>query len=252
MRPVEQRGHDPEREQVARRQIRDRDAHPHRPLPWRPGDAHQPAHALGDLIDAGARGVWSCLAEPADAAIDQPRIDGMHVVPRDLEAMLHIRPHVLDDHVRRRDQLHERRVTLGRLQVELNHALVAMQVLEIRPIAVAADFLAARIRWLDPDHVGAPIRQMPDGGRASTGQREVENHDLVEWQPNRLVELSRVNIGRRVRVRHLMLSQDIPPRVYRGHRCRQPPQMRTAGSNPAVRRFTCEPPGLTRRFVVDP
>ena len=36
-------------------QVGDRNADPHRPLAGQAGDRHQPAHALGDLIEAGAR-----------------------------------------------------------------------------------------------------------------------------------------------------------------------------------------------------
>ena len=84
------------------------------------------------------------LPEPADAAIHQPGIDLVHVVERDPKLVLHVRPHVLDDHVGRRRQLHERGMPRRRLQVQLDHPLVAVQVLEVRPVPVAADLLAPR------------------------------------------------------------------------------------------------------------
>ena len=54
---VEQRHQDAQRQQVAGGQVVDRDADAHRPLPGHAGDRHQPAHALGDLVDAGPLGI---------------------------------------------------------------------------------------------------------------------------------------------------------------------------------------------------
>ncbi len=67
---LEQRDHDAEGQQIAGREVGDRDADAHRPLPGQTGDRHQPAHALRDLIDAGAGAVRPVLAEAADAAVD--------------------------------------------------------------------------------------------------------------------------------------------------------------------------------------
>ena len=96
---LEQRHHDAEREQVAGGQVGDRDADAHRALAGQAGDAHQAAHALRDLVDAGAGAVGPGLAEAADAAIDQARVDRVDVVPGDLQPVLHVGAHVLDDHV---------------------------------------------------------------------------------------------------------------------------------------------------------
>ena len=69
-----------------------------------PGDAHQPAHALGDLVDAAAVGVGAVLAEARDRAVDEARVAGAHGVVVEAEAGLHRRAHVLDEHVGGVDQ----------------------------------------------------------------------------------------------------------------------------------------------------
>ena len=62
---LEQRHHDPERQQIAGGEVGDRDADPHRAPAGRAGDRHEAAHALGDLVDARAMAVRTVLAEAA-------------------------------------------------------------------------------------------------------------------------------------------------------------------------------------------
>ena len=72
---VEQREQDALAEEHAGRRVRDRDAGAHRPSPRLAGHRHQPAHALDDLIDAGAVAVRAVLAEARDAGDDDARVD---------------------------------------------------------------------------------------------------------------------------------------------------------------------------------
>ena len=88
-----------EREQVAGSQVVDRDADAHRALAGQAGDRHQAAHALGDLVDAGAMTVRSGLPKAADAAVDDARVDRPHVVVAHLQPVLHLGAHVLDHDV---------------------------------------------------------------------------------------------------------------------------------------------------------
>ena len=53
------------------REVGDRNADPHRPLPRQAGDRHQSAHALRDLIEAGPVGIGPVLAETGNAGVDQ-------------------------------------------------------------------------------------------------------------------------------------------------------------------------------------
>src|ERR1019366_3902446 len=80
-------------------------------------------------------------------------------------------------HVGLRDHAQEGGVPLRRLEVEGHAALVAMQVLEIRPLAWAARALAflQTLRRLDLDDVGAPIGELAHASRPGTHAREVEN-----------------------------------------------------------------------------
>src|SRR5262249_27961556 len=73
--PLEERNKDARGAKYPRRQVGDRYADPHRPLPGLAGDRHQAAHALGDLIEARALRVGAVLAEARNARIDKARID---------------------------------------------------------------------------------------------------------------------------------------------------------------------------------
>ena len=177
---VEDRHHDAERQQVAGGQVVDRDADAHRPLARQAGDRHQPAHALRDLIHAGAMPVRPGLPEPADAAVDDARVHRLHVVVRHLQPMLHLGAHVLDDDVGGLHQAHERGVAFRRLQVQRHRPLVAVQVLEVEAMAVAGDLLAVGRRRLDLDHIGAPVGEMPHAGGSGARQRQVQHLQPVQ------------------------------------------------------------------------
>src|SRR5437879_3068213 len=111
-RPLDQGHRDTQRQERARHKIVNRYADAHRSLAGRTGDRHEPAHSLSDLIDTGAVAVGAILAEAADTAVYDARIDRAHVVPGDAQPPLDRRPHVLYDHVGGFGQAHERRVAL--------------------------------------------------------------------------------------------------------------------------------------------
>ena len=81
------------------RQIGHRNADAHRPTPGHPGDRHQPAHALRDLVEARTVAIRPVLPEAGDAGIDDPRIDRLQALVIDPEAELHVRPVVLHHHI---------------------------------------------------------------------------------------------------------------------------------------------------------
>src|SRR6185503_10011382 len=131
----------------------------HRALPGQAGYRHQPAHALRDLVEAGTVAVGAVLAEARDAGEDDPRVQLLERLEVYAEAVLHVRAVVLDHHV---GGLHQARQDLARLrdlEVERQRALVAVQVLHVRPVARPAHALVrvhAR-RRLDLDHVRAEV-----------------------------------------------------------------------------------------------
>ena len=69
------------------------------PCPGMAGDRHQPAHALRDLVDAGAALIGPVLAKAGDAAIDDARVDLAHRLVIDAEPVLHVGFVVLDDDI---------------------------------------------------------------------------------------------------------------------------------------------------------
>ncbi len=69
------------------------------PWPGMPGDRHEAAHALGDLVDPGAALIGAVLAEAGDAAVDDARVDLPDRLVIDAEAVLHGGFEILDDDV---------------------------------------------------------------------------------------------------------------------------------------------------------
>src|SRR5262249_50658333 len=139
---LEQRDQDALGQEDPRAEIGDRDAHAHGALAGQARDRHQAAHALGDLVDAGTIAIRTALAEAGDAPVHDARVDGADVLVVDAEAALHVGTVVLDDHVGVLRELLEDRHALGIAQVESHAALVAVQVLEVEPVAVAAHAVA--------------------------------------------------------------------------------------------------------------
>ena len=158
-------------------------------MPTRTGPC--PGKPVIDISPPSPCAIWSTparfdigpvLTEAADAAIDDARIVRPHVVIGDLQPVLHVGAHVLDDDVRAFGEPHERRMALLRLEVEPDRALVAVQVLVVEPVAVAGDVLPARGGRLDADHLRAPIREMAHAGRPGARQGQVQHGDAGERQ----------------------------------------------------------------------
>ena len=172
---LEQRGDDAEREVDAGTGVADGDPGAHRAFAGPAGDRHEPAHALRDLVEAGAVGVRPVLPEAADAGVDDARIDLAHRLVIDAEPQFHLRPVILNDHIRGLRHLLEDRHPFGRLEVQRHAPLVAVHVLEIRPVpaVVHGPFLFSGL--LDLDDVGAPVGKLPHGRRAGARAREIED-----------------------------------------------------------------------------
>ena len=84
-------------------------------------------------------------------------------------------PEILDHHVGFLDQPLERGQPFGRLQVERDAALVAMQVLKVRSFARAAHRLFGVRRRFDLDDVGAPVGKLAHAGRPGAHARQIEH-----------------------------------------------------------------------------
>ena len=179
---LQQRQHDAVGQQDARGGVVDRDADPHRPLPRQAGDRHQPAHALRDLIDAGAALIRPVLPEPRDRAVDDARIDLAHGLVIDAEPVLDGRFEVLDDDIGLLDELEEDFLPLRAFQVERQRPLVAVQILEIGAVAAAAGRVGMLAGRLDLDDIGAPIGELPHRGRTGAMRGQIDHPVAVERQ----------------------------------------------------------------------
>jgi hypothetical protein len=71
--------------------------------------------------------------------------------------MLDGSPHVLDQNISPLHELHEGRIAFRRLQVQTHGAFVAMEVLEVRTIALTGYVFGSCVRRLNLDHVRAPV-----------------------------------------------------------------------------------------------
>src|SRR3974390_60581 len=174
---LQQRGEDPHGAEEAGGQVGDRDANAHGPLTRQAGDRHQPAHALGDLVEAGAVAVGAVLAEAGDRAGQKPLVVLLRALVGDPKPVFHVRAEVFDHDIGLRDHAPEGGEPLWRLQVKRDAPLVAVQVLEIGILARAAGafaFFEMRGR-LDLDDIGAPVSELADAGRAGTDAGEIED-----------------------------------------------------------------------------
>src|SRR6185436_8063069 len=125
------------------------------------------------LVESGPLAIRAVLSEAGDAREHDPAVYFAQYFVVDAEPVFHVRPVVLDDDVRSLDETEKDLAALRCLEVERNRALVAMQVLEIRPVARAAHVLVAR--RLDLDHVGAEIRELAHAARTGPHSRQVEH-----------------------------------------------------------------------------
>ena len=180
---LQQRDEDALRQEDARAEVGDRDAHAHRTLAGQPRDRHQAAHTLGDLIHARPVAIRPALAEAGDAAVDEPRVDRAQLVVVDPEPTLDVGAVVLDDHVGVLRELLEDRHALGLAQVQRDAALVAVQVLEVEPVAIAAHAVAgAPAGHLDLDGLGAPVDELAHARRAGARAGEIEDVVAAEGE----------------------------------------------------------------------
>ena len=180
----QQRGQDAQGARQPGAQVGNGHAGAHRPLAGQPGDGHQPAHALRDLVEARAAVIRPVLAESGNAAVNQTRVDRVERLVIHPQAVLDVRTVVLHHHVGFFDQSLEQLQPLRRLQVQGDAFLVAMQVLEIRaqPRTAQGGVAFHRLGQLDLDGIGAPVRQLAHAGRTGAHAGEVQNGETGQGQ----------------------------------------------------------------------
>ena len=136
--------------------------------------------------------------------VDDARVDLRERLVVDAEAVLHVGPEVLDHHVGLLDQAQEDREAFRRLQVERDAALVAVQVLEVRPSRGPPGLAAPPLRRLDLDDVGAPVGELAHAvGPARTRVRSSTVKRDSAWE------------ARETALRRLRLAYDGPRSRFR-------------------------------------
>src|SRR5258706_11659230 len=176
---LEQRHQDSDRAKEPGAGVADRDPRAHRSLPGQSGDRHEPAHALRDLVEAGAIAIGAVFAEAADARINQPRIDFSQRLIIDAEPMLDARPIIFDHDIRLRDESLEDRNAIWAFQIQRNAALVALQILEVGAMApIERTPVAVRISGLlDFQNVRAPVRELSRRGGAGACACQIKHRE---------------------------------------------------------------------------
>ncbi len=121
--------------------------------------------------------IGAVLAEARNAAIDDARIDFPYALVVDPEFCLNVGTEVLDDHVGLFCEPLKYVEAPRVLQIERHGALVAVQILKVGTLARSARLLAAGIlqQGIDLDDIGAPVRELPNAGRAGTDAGEIKH-----------------------------------------------------------------------------
>ena len=175
-------------------QIDDRHADAHRATARDPvgqaGDAHQSAHALDDVIVAGAVGVRAVLTKASDRGIDQPRVRCSKRLGVESELLEAADLEILDDDVRPLRKLKDERRAFRLSEIDCGRFLAAIAAKEIgsdpvipftMPWRAPMAGIVAVHGTLDLEHLRAEIRQQLRAPRAREHPAQVEHLDAFKW-----------------------------------------------------------------------
>src|SRR5712692_3599841 len=131
--------------------------------------------------------IGRAFAEALDRPEDDPRVEFLNVLPGEPHPVHRARREVLDQHVGLADQLLQDRLAFGRLGVQLQRPLVAVEHREIQRVQIGdvTQLIARDVSnaWpLDFQYIGAEPRQQLRTRWSSLHAREVDNFDSFEWQ----------------------------------------------------------------------
>ena len=153
------------------------------------GQAHQPAHALDDIVITGARSVGAVLAEAGDRGVDQTRMGGAQAFGIQPEFLQATDLEILDQHVGiRRHPPNQRRALFGR-EIDRDRALAAVGREEIGRDLLVAMFVprrppmagvVARAGLLDLDDVRAEVGEQLRRPGPRQHPAEIEDPDARE------------------------------------------------------------------------
>src|SRR6516162_1003363 len=172
-----QRGHDANRHVHAGAGIANRRHDVGRRVIRKAGDAHRPAHRLGDRLVALEVAIGTVCPKALDRGVYQPRVDLREDLPAEPQSVEGAGPKIFEQHVRFCNELFEQLLAPAGLQIEGQAALVSVEQQEkeavaILPVAHVAAGDIATLGFLELDHVGAEKTQ--DLG--ASGSRLVVRH----------------------------------------------------------------------------
>ena len=173
-----QRQHRAEGAEHAAQDVDHRGAGAQRPA-RRAGHVGKPAHHLHDLVERRPLLVGAGQ-EALQRAVDQPRIDLLQMLGPQPALAHRARREVLDHHVGRLQQLHQHRPALGRVGIEREALLVAVEVAEEAAAEALQLARAVAVDRLDLDHLGAEVGQDHAAGRTEDGVGELDDADALE------------------------------------------------------------------------
>ena len=179
-----QRREEPDREMQPRAGVADLRAGDEGRSIGNAGRAHRPAHRLCHVLVCLEIGIRARRAEALDRAHDELRIDLVDLFPREAEPLEDAGAEVLHHDVGLLQQVDEHLLALGRLHVDDDRALVAIEHREVERVGVrhVAQLPARGIALgrLELDHVGAHPREQLRARRARLHMRHVENANTLE------------------------------------------------------------------------
>ena len=143
---------------------------------------HHAAEGLDQPVDGRPLAVGPGLAEARHRAVDDLGIDLPGVLVAEAQPRDDARPEALDDDVGLGHQLVHDGLAVGRLEVERDRALAAVEgdgMGAVIALELAQRAAPVALRRLDLDDVGAVQRQQHRGMRPGHALREVEHGDAV-------------------------------------------------------------------------
>ena len=148
------------------------------------GNFHQPAHRLGDHIEAGFVRQRAGAPETGYARQDQPWIDAVQGIPVETHFLQCARHIIFDQHIGLAQQIPEYVLALVRPEVQGQAALVAVKDHGVERFAfnercVTAAVLAAA-RRLNLDDIGSHVAQQHRAVRPGDIARYVQHADAIQ------------------------------------------------------------------------
>ena len=156
------------------------------------GDAHDPALALNDHVEAGLALPGAGLAESRERGEYHRRVDAVDLLPGKPELVQRAGPEVLHDDVALANQIAQKLLAALVLQVERETFLVAVNRDEVRANPVQkgwppAPGVVPALGMFDLDDLRAHIAQHHGAIRACENSRQVDYANAFEWSSHESV-----------------------------------------------------------------